>query len=278
MSGRKKKLSLKLKRYNVILIIALIVLMLLLGVLMICQMFSNSSVYRIEPRHENIKKSQKNDQSSFKTIGWVRVQGTNIDYPLYGLIGRTFDYTVKESYLWSLNRDEDFHDMMIVYGHNVMNRGAKITAHDSQHTRMEQLMNFVFYDFAQKNQYIQLTINGEDYLYQVFAVNFMPASNLDEYPTGEWKQVDINKYVDRLLKESIYDFDTKYTEGDKVLSVVTCSKFFPDDNDYDFIVTGRMLRAGEEVRLSKVHRNKNYAEIDEILKGAEEDEESTDEA
>ena len=110
------------------------------------------------------------------------------------------------------------------------------------------------------------------------AVNFMPVNDLNEYPDGDWLDVDKNKYVERLLNESIYDYDVSYNKDDKVLSVVTCTRFFGDGQNYDFIVTGRLVKAGESVQKSSVRRNKNYEKIDSILKGAEADEKSVDNA
>ena len=159
-----------------------------------------------------------------------------------------------------------------------MNLGPNPIPHDDSFIRMEELMNFVFYDFAQENQFIQLSIDGEDYLYKVFAVDFMPVYELNEYPIGEWNSTDRNSYVNLLVKDSIYDYDVEVNETDKVLSVVTCSRFFGNEENYDFIVTGRLLRPGEAVKTSKVSRNKKYVEIDEIMKEAEKDEKTVQEA
>ena len=148
MSGKKKKMSVRLKGYNVALICVLIVFMLLLAILMIVKIFGNDNYYRVESRKGNIEKSKKQDRSDYETIGWVRVQGTNIDYPLYGIIKESYEYPVTDSYLWSLNMDSKFHSMMLVYGHNIMNLGPKPMAHDDNFTRMEELMNFVYFDFA----------------------------------------------------------------------------------------------------------------------------------
>ena len=275
MSGRKKKLSVKLKRYNIMLIVVLSILMLLLFVLMIVKMVGKGDFYKVESRISNIEKSRKNDKSDFQTIGWVRVQGTNIDYPVYGIIQEGYEYPVTESYLWSLNMDSDFHDTMLIYGHNVMNLGPHPITHDESFIRMEELMNFVYFDFAKENQYIQFTIDGEDYLYKIFAVNFIEVLDYEEYPDGEWSSDNKEDYVDRLLEESIYDYNDGYQKGDKILSVVTCSRFFEDGVNYDFIVTGRLVRLGESIKKTSVLRNKNYVKIGEILKGADEDEEST---
>ena len=278
MSGKKKKLSEQLKRRNVLLIVVLVVLMILLGTLMIFKMVHHDDYYKIESRENNIRSSKAHDSADYETIGWVRVQGTNIDYPLYGVIQDGYEYPVTDSFLWSLNMDSKFHDMMLVYGHNVMNLGPNPIRHSDSFIRMEELMNFVYYDFAQKNQYIQLSMNGKDYVYKVFAVNFMKVVDLDEYPEGDWSAKDKKEYIERLLNESIYDYDVSLTDDEDVISVVTCSRFFADGTNYDFIVSGRLVRDNEKIEQYSVYRNKNYDIINEIMKGAEEDEKSTEEA
>ena len=267
MSGRKKVLSEKLKRYNVILLVLLGILIVGLTIMLGVKLFYNDSYYRTVSRKENIKKSQKLDTNDYSTIGWIRVQGTNIDYPLYGVVQDTFKYPVTESYLWSLNMDKDYHNVMITYGHNIMNLGANPSRKDETFTRMEELMSYVYYDFAKENKYLQLSMNDKDYLYKIFAVNFMYVADLNEYPEGEFKQEERNKYVERLLKESIYDYDVNIQDDDNILSVVTCSRFFDDGKNYDFIVTGRLVRPGEKIDNYKVSRNKNYTVVDEAMKG-----------
>ena len=276
--GKKKKLSARLKRANILLIIALFILICVLVIVLIKMMTQHDDFYTIESREEKIQKSKKLDSSDYETIGWIRVQGTNIDYPLYGIIRDSYEYPVTKSYLWSLNHDRDFHNVMIAYGHNIMNLGPQPRKHDENFTRMEELMSYVYYDFAQENKYIQLTINGKDYLYKIFAVNFMPVTDLNEYPEGEFVQQDRNNYVNRLLKESIYDYQVDLQDDDKVLSVVTCSRFFGDGQNYDFIVTGRLVREGEDITNYKVFRNKNYEKVDDKLKGDEKNDKSIENA
>lgn len=272
MSGRKKVLSEKLKRYNWFLLILLSILIIGMVAVLVMKLFYNDGYYRAVNRKSNIKKSQTLDNKDYETIGWIRVQGTNIDYPLYGVVQDTFEYPVTESYLWSLNMDKDYHNVMITYGHNIMNLGPKPALKDETFTRMEELMSYVYYDFAKKNKYLQLSMNDKDYIYKIFAVNFMYVADLNEYPEGDFSQEDRDGYVKRLLEESIYDYDIDIDSDDNILSVVTCTRFFDDGKNYDFIVSGRLVRPGEKIDNYKVSRNKNYTEIDEIMKGAMNDE------
>lgn len=272
MTSRKKTLSQKLKFYNEILLGMLAILIVFMVTILCVKLFRNDSYYKIESRNNKIIENKKNDTNDYETIGWIRVQGTNIDYPLYGVIKEGYDYPVTDSYLWSMNLDSDYHNVLITYGHNIMNLGPQPKMHNKTFTRMEQLMSFVYYDFAEDNEYIQLSMNGTDYLYKIFAANFMYVADLNEYPEGEFESEDRNSYVDRLLKESIYDYDIEVKDTDNILSVVTCTRFFEDGLNYDFLISGRLVRPGEKIKKYKVKRNKNYTKIEEILKGDDQNE------
>lgn len=273
MSGRKKKISFAFKTWNIILIIVLLILSILLGLFLFDVLFKKDVFYEIESRKEKISNSKSIDTPDHETIGWVRVQGTNIDYPLYGVLQSDFDYpVVSDSYLWSLSYDSNYHDTMVVYGHNIMNLGPSPLLHDENFTRMEELMGYVYYDFVKDNKYIQLSMNGKEYLYKIFAVNFMTIPELDSYPKGGFDKASKEKYFNQIKKESIYDFDVDVSVEDDILSVVTCSRFFGNGDSYDFIITGRLVREDEKIENYSVLRNKNYERIDEILKGADLDE------
>lgn len=273
MSKSKNKIDIKLKKYNIFLIVTLLILLTLLSTIMITKIFSKEDYYKIVSRENNIKKSKENDNDYHETIGWIRVQGTNIDYPVFGVLKDEFDFpVVSPTYTWSLNMDSEFHNTMIIYGHNIMNLGPQPTLHDDTFERMEELMDFVYYDFAKENQYMQLTINGNNYIYKIFSVGFMPLRELDGYPPGEFNEATKNVFLNEIKEISIYDYDTKeITDSDKLLSVVTCSRFFTDGESYDFLVTGKLVNENE-IEKSGVHKNKKYEQIEKILEGVKEDE------
>ena len=245
MSGKKKKMSVRLKSYNIVLIVALIVFMILLGVLLVIKMFGNSNYYRVESRKDNIEKSKKQDRSDYETIGWIRVQGTNIDYPLYGIIEESYEYPVTDSYLWSLNMDSKFHSMMVVYGHNIMNLGKTPLLYDDSFERFEELLAFVDYDFAKENLYFQYTMNGEDHLYKIFAVDVFDSLNMSGLPTGNFTTKEFNDHVKMLRRNSIYDYDVNVTSNDDIVSLITCTGLLSDGYYYnDIVVTGKLVVNG----------------------------------
>ena len=78
----------KLKRKINIRLILLIVIAFLLIIFLLYMLYIKISVkeiYSIDSRVDKIKEEKKKDNSIYyKTIGWLRVQGTNIDTPIIG--------------------------------------------------------------------------------------------------------------------------------------------------------------------------------------------------
>ena len=257
--ARKKKMSKRVKGYNIALICVLSILIIALSIICVTMMFSSKDVYKIESRTKQIAENKKKDKEDYKTIGWVRVQGTNIDYPLYGINETSEEYPVNESLLWDLSYDGTYHNVMQVYGHNVKNLGPKPDRQDPSFIRMEELMSFVYHDFAEKNQYFQITIGGKDYLYKIFGVDFMDIETVDGFPKKEYSKFEKKLYIDDIKKNSIYDYDVDVNEKDDIASVITCTRFFGDRGS-DFLVTGRLVRENEKVENYSVYRNKKYTE------------------
>lgn len=272
MSGRKRKLSVRLMNYNIVLIGTLFVLVVALSLLMYSKIVGEKDYYLMESRTANVEKSKKGDDDTHSTMGWIRVQGTNIDYPVYGKLSDEYDSAnVTDSYMWSLNQDSDYHNALILFGHNVMNLGPYPRQSDSSFTRMEELMNFVYYDFAKDNQYIQLTTDGKNYLYKIFSVSFLTITELYDLPKGDYNSFEKKTYLSMLKDKSIYDYGIDVNDQDDMLTIATCTRFFMNKN-YNFLVTGRRVRDGEAINNYRVTRNKKYEKIEEVLKGADENE------
>ena len=132
-------------------------------------------------------------------------------------------------------------------------------------------MGFIYYDFVKENKYIQYTIDGKNYMYKVFAVYFEEKYNLDLYHEGNYEVSDIEKFIDLSKKTSFYDFDVDVKDNDKIITLVTCSRFYGVNDKRQFVVVGRMLRDDEKIENYEVTETNNYKEIKEKLKGDEED-------
>ena len=265
--ARKKKISMRVKGYNIALICVLIVLIVSMTTVLVTVMFKSKAFYKVESRQQEIKENKKTDTEGYSTMGWVRVQGTNIDYPLYALNEAKETFPETKSMLWDLSLDGKFHNVMLLYGHNIQNLSSHPLKHDKTFIRLEELMNYVYYDFAKENKYFQVTIGDKDYVYKIFGVNFMGVDQFYGYSRTDYTKADKKHYINEVLKDSIYDYDIDVDENDDIASIVTCSHFFETKSN-NFLITGRLVRKNEKVDDYSVYRNKNYTEkILPILEG-----------
>ena len=230
---------------------------------------NNSSSYKIDSRIENVKNSEEFEDSSFKTVGWLKVQGTNIDMPIIRSDNVYEDFPVElENFAWTTNSDDKHHTNISIIGHNIFNLSAHPKIKSNTFHRMEELMAFVYYDFAKDNQYIQYTIDGKDYVYKIYAVEFLKEADHTSFPRhDDYTKEEIKLWSDEFKKDSIYDYDVDVGEDDKLIILSTCTRFFGKDANMEFYVAGRLLRENEKTSLSKISKNKNYKKIEKILKG-----------
>ena len=72
-----------------------------------------------------------------------------------------------------------------------------------------------------------------------------------------------NKFITNIL-----NVDDK----DKLLTLVTCTRFYGERVDYSFVVDARLVRKNEMAKNYMVVENKKYKKIKKIMNGADEDE------
>lgn len=264
MSWKKKRLN----NIRKIIFISLFIIVLL--ILLILHFIINNfkDYYQIDSRIDKVSQTKKNNKSEYQTIGWIKVQGTNIDYPIIRTNNDTNEYPVElESYGWTYNEDNKFHNVVNIYGHNIFNLGPEPKKSADNFKRFEELMSFIYYDFAKENKYIQLTIDDKDYVYKIYAVSFINLGDIVLFPKGEYSKNEKNKYLKLLQKNSIYDYNIDVNNKDKLISISTCTRFLGIENKKSILVSGRLVRSGEKLNNYLVEKNKNYKKIDEVLKG-----------
>ncbi len=274
------------KKQNAFIFLIIAVLMILiLGILILLLIFNKSSkdngfvyksdYYSQQDRTKEISESKKTDAADYNTIGWIQVQGTNIDMPVLKAVGDGFTPPVeKEGYGWVENSDSSYHNVINVLGHNVFNLGPNPKLTSNTFKRFEELMGFVYHDFAKENEYIQLTIDGKDYVYKIFAVSFINASDAVVFPNGEYSDKQKARYLELVKENSIYDYDVDVSASDDFVSVSTCTRMLGSDVYVNFFVTGRLVRENEKYDNYIVEKNDNYKKIDKVLKGDDDNEES----
>ncbi len=205
-------------------------------------------------------------------VGWLKVQGTNINYPV---IYNSDDYSVDsfnlDDFLWTNKNSKKLENRMFVIGHNILNSSSQPLITDKNHTRFEQLLSFVYYDFAKDNEYVQFTIDGRDYVYKIFSISFVHDSDVDYY-SNSFSKDELNKYINKSLKDSFYKYDVSVSKDDKVITLLTCTRMFGEYSDYMFKIDARLVHKNEFRNKYKITKKSNYKKISKILEGDVENE------
>lgn len=244
-------------RYKVIgVAIAIVALLLLVFI------FKFGKYYSISDRTKKMK-----EKSDYPVIGWIRVQGTNIDYPvLYanqeGL--DIYDIDVDYSFGWRNVSTDKLNNRTVVLGHNIRNVSNKPLINEKTFNNFENLPSFLYYDFVKDNKYIQYTVGNENYLFKIYSVYMMDSN---EFNYSEYLEKSERKdYIKESKKKSYFDFNIDVDDTDKLISLVTCTRFYGMTTT-SIVVDGRLVRENEAINNYSVEETKNYKEIKKIMKG-----------
>lgn len=237
-------------------------------------MNSNINYYKIDSRVKEIKNEKPIENTGFKTIGWLKIQGTDIDLPIVYSDIRNESFPVQlESFAWArknFDKESTYYD---ITGHNIFNLSSTPKIKSESFNRFEQLMAFVYYDFAKENEYIQLTVDDKDYVFKIFSTGFIDKGTTSFFPTkSDASKNDIKKIIEIFEKNSLYKYDLDVNANDKIISLSTCTRFYGTDANIEFYVVGRLVREDEKINHYKVTKNKEYKKIEKKLKGDENNE------
>lgn len=272
-NNKQKKVSKKNNQRIKTLVLAAGLLICCCLVLVLLINLTNTEIYKVDSRVSNIAKEKKiEDNPLYETIAWLRVQGTTIDAPIIGYKNvLVFDNIEKEDYLWNNNRDEKFYNQVSISGHNILNLSSNPEINKDYFVRFDDLMGFVYEEFAEENKYIQYTVDGKDYVYKIFGVFFEKEYELDLSYRENYTKEELNKYINQVKSSSIYDYDVEVDENDSVITLATCTRFFGLGKQEKFVVVGRLLRDNEKMNNYEVKKNEKYKEVAKYMKGDEQD-------
>ena len=272
----KKKLTKKQKRQLARLVLACLAFILVIsipvGLIVFFTNNADGATFKTVDRVKHIKKEKKKekDAKGYATIGWLRVQGTNIDAPIIKYDSMEgMEEVNKDDFLWNEYPVEKIQKRVNIQGHNILNLSAKPEVGLDYFTRFENLMSFVYIDFAKENQYIQYTVDGKNYLYQIFAVYFDEVYNLDLYNPDEYSDEEVEAFIQISLDKSLYKYDVEVNKDEKVISLITCTRMYGNDKK-QFLVVGKMIDSDSKTTNYKVKENSNYKEVKNLMKGVDE--------
>ena len=155
------------------------------------------------------------------TIGWIQVNGTNINYP--------FVQTNDNKYYLnhSFNKSKNSAGWVFMdYRNNisVLDKNTIIYAHGRlDNTMFGSLKNILTSGWLNnKNNYIvKLSTEYENNLWQVFSVYKIKTTN-DYLQISFISNESFLEFTNKLIKRSNFNFKTKVNENDKILTLSTC--------------------------------------------------------
>ena len=198
-------------------------------------------IYKVVDRTKEVEKF-KNNHTDEEVAGWIKIGGTNIDYPIlvnddaYYYIDTIRDY----NYAWVNSKIKNSYNYIPIYGHNVRNVSKKPIVGDKNMIKFEQLMSFIYYDFNKDNKYFQITIDGKNYLYEIFSVAVVKEVDLEPIPKKMSKN-DLATYIEKSLNDSMYKFNVEVSNSDEIVSLITCTRI-NGDKEEDFKVDGKLVK------------------------------------
>ncbi len=150
------------------------------------------------------------------TIGWIKVLGTDINYPIvqtnnnYYYLNHDFNNNYNKAgwiFLDYRNNLDFLSKNTIIYGHQRKD--------GSMFTSLNKLYSKKWQD-NYENHYIKLVGLNYTYLFQIFSFYHEKVNN--DYLITEYNQDFINNIVDK----SLYNFHISVTDKDYILTLSTC--------------------------------------------------------
>ena len=175
------------------------------------EMDSNNEEYKID----FAKLKQKNSDA----IAWIKVKGTDIDFPVVKGTDNSYYLThnfdkEKNKAGWIFadyrNKFDGTDKNIIIYGHNMKN--------GSMFASLKDVIKEEWYN-NENNKYIALITENENCKYQVFSVY---QTETEEY----YLQTNISnfkEFVEKIKGRSKKDFNVDIKETDSILTLSTCA-------------------------------------------------------
>lgn len=156
-----------------------------------------------------------------QTVGWIQVNGTNINYP--------FVQTTDNNYYLTHSFNKSYNSagwVFLDYRNNLqtLNKNTIIYAHGrTDKTMFGTLKNILTNDWINNtdNYVIKLSTEYENTLWQVFSAYHIPTTN-DYLKINFNNNENFIEFTNMLINRSQFDFNTTINENDHILTLSTC--------------------------------------------------------
>lgn len=181
-----------------------------------------------ESKTERILQLEELQKENKDIIGWLEIEGTNINYPVMQTDNNDYymnhNYKKEYSAPGSLFLDKDF-DLIngssnyLIYGHRNKNG-----------LMFEDLLKYESEDFYKEHKKVKFTTNEEDVEYEILAVFYSRLYYKSEkdvfryyYFINAENEEEYSNFVTNAKKASIYDTGVNAKYGDQLLTLSTCA-------------------------------------------------------
>ena len=182
--------------------------------------------------YKNIKKinqsTDKNKDDELSAINseykfWLKVDNTNIDYPVVQSKDNDFYLThdfnknplASGSIFMDYRNNFEEDNIIIVYGHHMRNK-----------TMFGELEKFKNEKFFNGNNLIRVEYKNTTYIYEVFSVYVADLNNKDYLKVDFKDKKDKEDYLNYIKDRSLYNKDRVLTSDDNIITLYTCSYEF----------------------------------------------------
>lgn len=197
---------------------------------------------------ERIAKVKKLKEQNQDIVGWLEIEGTNINYPV--LQGDDNEYYMSHNYkkeksekgsiFLDCNYDWDKPSSnLLIYGHNIITGEI-----------FKDLLKYSDEEFYKEHKTIRFTTVEEDLEFEVLSafksrVYYESEENVFRYYQfiDAKNEKEYNEFVDNAKKSSIYDTNVNAEYGDQLITLSTCS--YHTENGR-FALIGRKINAKKE--------------------------------
>lgn len=169
------------------------------------------------------------------TVGWIKVEGTNINYPVVKTtdndfyINHGFDKSVNGAgwiFIDYRNKLDGTDKNLILYGHNRRNG-----------TMFESLKNTLTPEWYnnEENKYVTFTTETEEIKYEVFSTYKIEVE--DYYIETEFTSKTYEKFLKTIKNRSVKNYGVEVTKNDSILTLSTCA----DNNDNRIVLHAKKI-------------------------------------
>ena len=186
-----------------------------------------------QEKKERMLKVKKLQEINSDIVGWIQIDGTNINYPV--LQGEDNEYYLNHNYKkqktekGSIFLDKSYNwdiasNNLIIYGHNLVNGQM-----------FKDLLKYAKEDFFAKHKTIRFTTEKEDKEYEIISAFKSKVYNQAEKNVFKYydfinskSEKEYNNFVKQAKEASLYDTKNTAKYGDELITLITCAYHVDD--------------------------------------------------